>query len=123
MHILYSIILVALLSACATRNDSKPTVSTWEGSNIHAVMEHLGLPNKVTTAANGNSLYIYSTPNNPMRPPAPPKNIIVLPGGHAISAGIPAVPQNTPFVLQCTQIFEVNHEKMVVGTRIEGAGC
>lgn len=117
--------LILLLTACASSNQS---ASNWVGSSMSDLTRQLGQPSLTTTAANGNTLLVYSTQAWP-RYPQPPKpsvtSAVTVSKGRPMLVNTTTIPegQQDMSLAKCTYFFEVNAQNIIVNTKSQGFNC
>jgi hypothetical protein len=118
MRIPVLMLFITLLTACAG--------TTQQGKSRDDVTAQWGMPDKISTAPNGNTLYFYTTKTQPttMIPNTSNYSTIVVPGGAAISMAPPAKPDTSYFNnLKCDTVIEMNKQQVVVSVTRKGSGC
>lgn len=126
----FSLAAAALLSSCATStaNYYTPSVQSWQGSKVDALVKQWGRPDyKVNTPAGGSTLAYKTESYSTYVPPSSPEV-----GVNATNAARPVitVSRNTnntwnrgALSINCTVIFNANKQGTITSTKIVGHGC
>lgn len=57
---LFVLLLIVLLSGCATEANYRKMLMSWHGKNINALIDAWGYPDSTIKAPNGNKVYVYT---------------------------------------------------------------
>ena len=126
----FSLATTVLLSSCAvsTTNYYTPSVQSWQGSQVNALVKQWGRPDFKVNAPGGGTTLAYKTESySTYVPPSSPEV-----GVNATNPARPAivVSQNTnntwnrgSLSINCTVIFSANKQGIITNTKIMGHGC
>ena len=121
-----SLVLTALLVACASTQNYDMAVRSWQGANEKQLNHIWGYPNHVRKMPSGHRLLIYRVVNRGRYPvySAPGYTSVETSGGTTRVTSVPTTEGGGgSYDYRCTTWFEVNGKKRVVNTSFRGNGC
>lgn len=116
--------------AAYSANNYTQSISRWRGANVGSLTHEWGAPDIKIKNRSGTTTYIYKSRVYPgyIAPPTTVPAIGVNDGsGRPVIITGPTGGQTTlipgPESLYCENLFEVNKQGIVIGTKVVGVGC
>jgi hypothetical protein len=114
------IILVVLISACATTAKYEAILNTWVGHDVNELVNSWGYPQNSFKAPNGNTVYVYGSSGSYTMPTQTNTTHNVI-GNTVYSNSTTTGGQTLNF--WCRTYFEVDDSNKIVTWRWEGNRC
>ncbi len=128
----YLLLITLALSACAnfsTNSNYTQTVSSWRWAKADALLQSWGQPTQISKLPNGNRVFLYykeSYKSYPSQPITSSYSSVNIENGHNVVIA-PSInqtpPPNVTYRLQCTTLFEVDPQRIIVDARASGNNC
>ncbi|MBU2952736.1 hypothetical protein KO499_02940 [Marinobacter sp. F3R08] len=120
IKILFLVVTVVFLSACATTAKYEEILKTWVGSDINHLVASWGYPQNSFEAPNGNTVYMYSSSGSYTMPTQTTTTYNAI--GNTVYGNSTTTGGQT-LNFSCRTYFEVNDSDRIVSWRWQGNNC
>lgn len=124
---LFVVLLLGLLSACATQQYYANAVHSWQGASQEQVYRVWGYPNRIQRLPNGHKLLVYKEEERGRNPiystPATTSVQTKADGTTDVYTTAGSISGGGSYVYKCTTWFELNRKGQVVNTSFRGNNC
>lgn len=117
---LIAVLVIALLSGCATSAKYNAILDTWMGHDVNELVNSWGYPQNSFKAPNGNTVYVYGSSGSYTMPTQTNTTYNVV-GNTVYGNSYTTGGQTLNF--WCRTFFEVNDQNIIVNWRWEGNNC
>lgn len=123
MRYLITLLAVFLLGGWTIygTNHFAATVASWKGQSVKNLYRTWGSPDGIMQGDNGNSIYVYKTTSY-RQSYSPPSVGVNTAGGRPVIV-VPTNMGRSGFTYECTTLFEVNKQNIIVRVSYQGNGC
>lgn len=117
---LIAVLVIALLSGCATSAKYNAILDTWMWHDVNELVNSWGYPQNSFKAPNGNTVYVYGSSGSYTMPTQTNTTYNVV-GNTVYGNSYTTGGQTLNF--WCRTFFEVNDQNIIVNWRWEGNNC
>jgi len=123
----FLVLLILMLTGCATEANYRKMVLSWHGKNINQLINVWGYPDRTIKAPNGNKVYVYNHRNvysTPGYSTGGYTSVTTSSEGNSIVVQQPLV-EHTPqtYYEHCKTWFEFNHRHIITRITYRGNSC